>query len=215
MRKKTKLLLEENNRLEEALSPESNALLTDMVVYLRGSRISTWEQEQVRRDLTQMLLDAEARGDKPEAVIGPDPKSLCDSIIEALPPTSRWKSFFSVLRDGLLSVTVLAAIWLVFGILEGVLGVGSWPNLTLTLGQLLSGVSILFIACGVVYWICRSSFSVNQNKRPWVLIYILLFALLCAGFFLRQPVATLPIPIAAFGVATLFIIYKLMDAQLD
>lgn len=88
MRKKTKLLLEENNRLEEALSPESNALLTDMVVYLRGSHISTWEQEQVRRDLTQMLLDAEARGDNPDAVIGPDPKSLCDSIIEALPPTS-------------------------------------------------------------------------------------------------------------------------------
>ena len=215
MHKKTKLLLEENNRLEEALSQESNALLTDMVVYLRGSRISTWEQEQVRRDLTQMLLDAEARGDKPEAVIGPDPKSLCDSIIEALPPTSRWESFLSVLRDGLLSVTVLAAIWLGFGILEGLLGVGSWPNLTLTLGQLLSGVSILCIACGVVYWISRSSFSVSQKKGPWVLIFILLFALLCTGFFLRQPVATLPIPIAAFGVAALFIIYKLMDAQLD
>ena len=63
MRKKTKQLLEENNRLEEALSEESKTLLTDMVVYLRGSRISTWEQEQVRRDMTQMLLDAQARGD--------------------------------------------------------------------------------------------------------------------------------------------------------
>lgn len=215
MRKKTKLLLEENNRLEKALSPESNALLTDMVVYLRGSRISTWEQEQVRRDLTQMLLDAEVRGDNPEAVIGPDPKSLCDSIIEALPPTSPWESFLSVLRDGLLSVTVLAAIWLGFGILEGLLGVGSWPNLTLTLGQLLAGIGFMLIACGIVYWICRSSFSVNSKKGPWVLIFILLFTLLCAGFFLSQPVATLPIPIAAFGVAALFIIYKLMDAQLD
>lgn len=215
MRKKTKLLMEENNRLEKDLSQESVTLLTDMVVYLRGSRISIWEQEQVRRDITQMLLDAEARGDKPEAVIGSDPKSLCDSIIEALPPTSRWESFLSVLRDGLLSVTVLAAIWLGFGILEGLLGVGSWPYLTLTLGQLLAGIGFILIACGIVYWICRSSFSVNQKKGPWVLIFILLFALLCTGFFLRQPVATLPVPLAAFSVTALFIIYKLMDAQLD
>ena len=63
MRKQTKLLLEENNRLEEALQPEARSLLTDVVVYLRGSRVSTWEQEQVRRDVTRMLLDAQARGE--------------------------------------------------------------------------------------------------------------------------------------------------------
>ena len=63
MRKKTKLLLEENNRAEVALSEKGQELLTDIVVYLRGSRISTWEQEQVRRDITQMLRDAEARGE--------------------------------------------------------------------------------------------------------------------------------------------------------
>ena len=47
MREKTKLLLEENNRAEEALSEKGQTLLTNIVVYLRGSRISTWEQEQV------------------------------------------------------------------------------------------------------------------------------------------------------------------------
>ena len=59
MRKKTKLLLEENNRAEEVLSKKGQELLTVIVVYLRGSRISTWEQEQVRRDITQMLRDAD------------------------------------------------------------------------------------------------------------------------------------------------------------
>lgn len=215
MRKKTKLLLKENNRLEEALSPESLTLLTDMVVYLRGSRMSTWEQEQVRRDMTQMLLDAEARGDKPEAVIGTDPKAFCDSIIEALPPTSRWEILLPPLRDGLLSAAILAAIWLGFGILEGLLGVGSWPELTLTLGQLLSGAGFLLMACGVVYWICRHSFSADQKKGPWVLLFILLFALLCAGFFLDQPVAVLPVPLAACIVVALFVVYKLIDAWLD
>ena len=50
--------MEENNQAEKALSQEGQKLLTDLVVYLRGSRASMWEQEQVRRDITQMLLDA-------------------------------------------------------------------------------------------------------------------------------------------------------------
>ena len=69
MRKKTKRLLEENNQAEAALNEQGKKLLTDIVVYLRGSRITTWEQEQVRRDITQMLLDAQARGEQAEAVI--------------------------------------------------------------------------------------------------------------------------------------------------
>ena len=76
MKNKTKQLLEENNQAEKALSQEGQKLLTDLVVYLRESRASVWEQEQVRRDITQMLLDAEKRGEKVESVSGPDPKSF-------------------------------------------------------------------------------------------------------------------------------------------
>ena len=165
MRKKTKILLTENNRAEEALSPEGRALLTDIVVYLRSSRASTWEQEVVRRDITQMLLDAEARKENPRTVIGPDPKAFCDSVIEELPPMPQWKRILSIVRDGLLAATVLMLIWTVFGVLEGLLGVGSWPKLTLTMGQLIAGAGILMTASGLVYWICRSSFSVDQKKN--------------------------------------------------
>ena len=215
MRKKTKLLLEENNRAEGALSKKGQELLTDIVVYLRSSRISTWEQEQVRRDVTRMLLDAESRGEEAQAVIGPDPKGFCDSIIAELPPMPRWESLLCSVRDGLLAAAVLAAIWFGFGVLEGLLGAGSWPELTLTIGQILSGAGILLTACGVVYWICRSSFSVGQKKGPWILLFLIFFAVLCAGIFLRQPIATLPIPAAACVVAGLFVVYKLMDTQLD
>lgn len=215
MRKKTKLLLEENNREEEALSKKGQELLTDIVVYLRGSRISTWEQEQVRRDIIQMLRDAEARGEQAESVIGPDPKEFCDSIIAELPPMSHGESLLCALRDGLLATAILTAIWLGFGILEGLLGAGSWPALTLTIGQLISGAGILLTACGVVYWICRRPFSTDQKKGPWVVLFLVLFAVLCAGIFLRQPVAVLPIPVAIGAVLSLFAAYKFMDLRLD
>jgi hypothetical protein len=93
--------------------------------------------------------------------------------------------------------------------------VGSWPELTLTIGQLLSGAGILLTACGLVYWICRRSFSAEQKKGSWVLLFPVLLAVLCAGIFLRQPVATLSIPAAVCVVAGLFTVYKLMDSQLD
>ena len=215
MRKKTKLLLEENNRAEEVLSAEGQELLTDIVVYLRGSRVSTWEQEQVRRDIMQMLRDAEARGERAESVIGPDTKEFCDNILAELPPMPRWESLLCTLRDGLLATAILAAIWLGFGVLEGLLGAGSWPALTLTIGQLISGAGILLTACGVVYWICRRPFSIEQKKGPWVVLFLVLFAVLCAGIFLRQPVAVLPVPAAVAKVVGLFAVYKLMDLRLD
>ena len=215
MRRKTKLLLEENNRAEKALSEKGQALLTDIVVYLRGSRISTWEQEQVRRDITQMLRDAEARGEQAKSVIGPDPKEFCDSILAELPPMPHWESALCALRDGLLAAAILTAIWFASGVLEGLLGVGSWPELTLTVGQLVSGAGIWLTACGVVYWICRRSFSVGQKKGPWLLLFLVLFAVLCAGVFLRQPVAALPVPAAVGVVVGLFVVYKLIDLRLD
>lgn len=215
MRKKTKILLTENNRAEEALSPEGRALLTDIVVYLRSSHASTWEQEVVRRDITQMLLDAEARKENPRTVIGPDPKAFCDSVIEELPPMPQWKRILSIVRDGLLAATVLMLIWTVFGVLEGLLGVGSWPKLTLTMGQLIAGAGILMTASGLVYWICRSSFSVDQKKSHWVILFLILFVLLCLGVFLRQPIAMIPVPAIVVFIVVLFLVYKLLDSRLD
>lgn len=184
MRKKTKALLEANNQEEKALSAENQKLLTDIVVYLRGSRVGTWEQEQVRRDITQMILDAEVRGESAETVIGPDPQKFCDDILAELSPMPRWKSLLCGLRDGLLAAAILTAIWFGFGALEGLLGVGSWPELTLTVGQAISGTGILLTAFGVVYWICRRSFSAEQKIRHWVPLFLILFGVISAGVFL-------------------------------
>lgn len=215
MRKKTKALLEKNNQAEKALSIKGQELLTDIVIYLRGSQISTWEQEQVRRDITQMILDAESRGEPAEAVIGPDPQEFCDNILAELSPMPRWESLLCALRDGLLAAAILTAIWLVFSVLEGLLETGNWSELTLTIGQAISGIGILLISCGLVYWICRRSFSIKQKKGPWALLFLFLFGIISAGIFLKQPIITMPVQMAASVVVILFAIYKFMDLRLD
>lgn len=121
----------------------------------------------------------------------------------------------SIVRDGLLAATVLMMIWTVFGVLEGLLGVGSWPKLTLTMGQLIAGAGILMTASGLVYWICRSSFSVDQKKSHWVILFLILFVLLCLGVFLRQPIAVIPVTAIVVFIVVLFLVYKLLDSRLD
>ena len=63
MSRRVKEMLRENNELEPQLSDEGRKVLTDIVVYLRGLPVSMYEQEKVRRDITRMLIDGEARGD--------------------------------------------------------------------------------------------------------------------------------------------------------
>ena len=44
------------------LSEATNEILTDIVVYIRCANISEYEQERVRRDIYDMLLEGERRG---------------------------------------------------------------------------------------------------------------------------------------------------------
>ena len=47
------------------------------------------------------------------------------------------------------------------------------------------------------------------------MLFLILFAVLCAGIFLRQPIAVLPVPAAVGAVVGLFAVYKIMDLRLD
>lgn len=109
---------------------------------------------------------------------------------------------------------ILLALWAALGIAEGLLGVGSWPKLTLTVGQCLGGAGIVALSCLVVTQICKTSFDAPK-KAPWLLLFAAFFVLLCLTFFLRQPVAMLSLPVVAGMLAALFLLYKLLDIRLD
>ena len=72
MSKQVRQLLRENNEMEKLLSEDGRSVMTDIVVYLRCADISDIDQEQVRRDIMQMLIDGEARGMSPYEGIGED-----------------------------------------------------------------------------------------------------------------------------------------------
>ena len=191
MNKATKQLLEDNNRREKQLSPENQKVLTDIVAYLRGSSAPTLRQEQVRRDITDMLLEGEARGQSAQTIIGTDYQAFCDVS---------------------LSAAVLLAIWLGFGLFNAlVLGPFTlW--LPVKLGQLLGGALIMAFSYGLVEYVCRTSFEDRSPTKVQVVgifVGMVVFFLIC--MLLRQTLFSLHAGVAAALAVVLYLIYKVTD----
>ena len=110
--------MKENNDLSSQLRAEDNRVLTDMVVYIRGADISEYQQELVRRDITQMLIDGEQRGDTLEEIIGGDYKDFCDSVLNEVPHLTRAEKAVSFLGVVSAALAVLLGIQLLFSLMD-------------------------------------------------------------------------------------------------
>ena len=150
-------LLRQNNAREKALSPESQAGMTDVVVYLRGQDLSRLAQEEIRRDILEMVLAGEARGQTMQQVIGLDYRTFCDEIVAAVPRRPRGVRMLSAVDDMLPAVTLLLAIWTAQKILSALLTGQPVLWLTLTVGEGISLACIVAVAVGLVTWVCRTA----------------------------------------------------------
>lgn len=200
MKRETKKLLKENGRREKLLSPASQTAMTDIVVYLRGCDLSMPHQEEVRRDIQEMVLEAEGRGETMDSVIGGDYRAFCDEIVSAFPPRSRKEKVLEQ-ADILLSAWgILMVIWLVKSLVEILLSGGSDWHVTLTAGQLISWAVILVVAEAVVWWVTRTAFdrpaeggTAKQFVKIWVIIFLVLAAILLPSVYLTSPAVAIPL----------------------
>ena len=212
MNKTTKQLLEENNQREKELSPDNQKVLTDIVAYLRGSSTPILQQEQVRRDITEMLLEGEARGQSAQTIIGTNYQAFCDEILAELPRRSAGQQTVYGLSVVSLSAAVLAAIWLVFGLLEAAFQGPFTLWLPVRLGQLLGGVLIIAFAYGLVEYICRTSFEDrNPTRLQIIAVFVGIATVFLLSYLLKQVLFSLHAGIAVVLIAVLFLIYKITD----
>ena len=85
MNKFAKELLRKNNTREKEIVDENEEIYTNMIVYLRSSDLTDYNQEVVRGDIIELILDAQQRGDNIQKVMGNSYKEICDEIIEVMP----------------------------------------------------------------------------------------------------------------------------------
>lgn len=206
MKPKTRRLLKENNALDARLSPESQAVMTDIVCYLRAANIGVCQQELLRRDITEMLLDGEARGESAQSVIGGDYRAFCDEVLSEVPRQSAAARALSLLSTAGACLGILVLIWLAGELIAAAATGESLLRLTVTAGDLISAAGITALASALVELICRHSFDKDfpRGKLWFALLFVLVFLLIAAGVFLRTSLfAVHPAFAAALAAALL------------
>lgn len=212
MNRQTKQLWKENNELEKQIAPENAAVLTDMVVYLRTANISLYRQEQIRQDVTQMLLDAQLRGESAADVIGGDYQAFCDSVLAEVPQRSLKTRALSSAGDACLYVGILATIWFCVQLAGGLTGQTAWPLLMVTAGELAGMLLILCLSVGVVFYVCKTAFRTGNTEtwKVWAVLTVFLVLVLAAYAFWRTPLFQMHAYAVAGAVLGLFLLHVVL-----
>lgn len=114
MKKQTKKLIEENDILCEQLSGEAKDVLRNVTGYIQRFGISRQDQERVRRDIAEMILEGEKRGIPVKDTIGEDYQAFCDSVLAEMPRISSGEKCLNIIRD----ICIFLAVWLPLWVIQ-------------------------------------------------------------------------------------------------
>lgn len=217
MSRRVKEMLKENNELEQQLSDEGRKVLTDIVVYLRGVPVSMYEQEKVRRDIIQMLIDGEKRETSAREVIGEDYREFCDSIVAEIPHMSRKEKVLVFIRDTLPALIVLLVIWCAGRLAEVLAGVLPSFNCPVTLGNLVGGILLLAGAEGLITLLTKYAFESSRsfNKKWGSVLVIVFIAAVFANYLITYKVFRIHLGLAVVLTLAIFVAYRILDSSVD
>lgn len=217
MKKYCKELLKSNNKREKEIHKNNEKILTDMMVYLRGSDMTEYNQELVREDLIQMIIDGQNRGDDIQKVIGDNYKEICDEIIETMPKKTISQKIGSILELS------LSFIWILGGISVAKIVIGnfiasnkSW-GFILSVGDIINMLIIILVANIVVNYICKTAFnSKGKNKvisfiKTWIVCMWILGVMFMCSYYLDYTIVNIPLILAGIIVGAVFILDRILS----
>lgn len=217
MTRQTQLLQDENERSSDQLSRPTEQVFRQITQYIRTAPINGYQQECIRRDILQMLLNADAQGRTAEDVLGADYRAFCDSVIAEAPPLTRRERLLIGLRGALLTACFLIIYWLIPVIWQLR---QSWPVLPVTVGNLVGAALIVLIMLtlalltryfsrGPLTQLYNSSMKVRLLFLPWFLLY------LAASLFLCATVFSVYFPAAVAALVLLLLLYLWIGTKID
>lgn len=221
MKKQTKKLLKINNKAEKAIHKNNDKIYTDMIVYLRGSDMTELNQEKVREDLIEMILQGQERGEDIEKVIGENYKEICDEIIDSMPKRTKTEKLWSAIELSLSIVWILGFIAIGKTIITNYIGHEKHWNLILSIGDIINMAIIIFVAIFLVEYVCKTAFkSREKNKvisfiKTWVISMAFLGATCASVYYLNYTVVKVPMLLGLGAVFIVFVIDKVLASYVE
>lgn len=217
MSRRTKELLKENNEYEQQLSEQGKEILTDIVVYLRGISITMYEQEKVRQDITQMLIEGEQRGNTAAEVIGEDYREFCDNIVNEIPQMTQKEKILTGIRDIMPAVTVLLVIWCFGRFVRIVFGISHSFTVPVTTGNIVGAAMIVAAAEILILFLSKHAFRENRsdNVKWCVLLVVFLVTAVCINELMTRVLFSIHLGTAVLLALAVFMLYRILDEKLD
>ncbi|ATD54334.1 hypothetical protein [Clostridium chauvoei] len=216
MKNKCRELLKSNNKREKEIYKNNEKIYTDMIVYLRGSDMTEYNQELVREDLIQMIIDGQNRGDDIQKVIGENYKEVCDEIIETMPKKTTFEKVIGIVEMSTSSIWILGMVYIIrLAIGNFITHNESW-NFSLSIGDIINILIVISLANIFVNYICKTSLNnKKENKvvsflKTWVVCMLILGIMVICAYYLNYTIVNISIISAVIIVAVIFIIDRVL-----
>lgn len=211
-------MIQENNKLQEAMTPSNLAYYTDMVVYIRTTRGQIARGEALLLDIAKQLLEAQAEGKTAEEVFGEDPEAYCRKLAQQLPE----RKSMSRLQYQLM-IPWIALTW--FFLIHALIGfVTLWIGGPLERARQIPISTLILLAAGasvlinlVMNGLTKSSAQTDPKTKPTVhvrgiAIYaVIAIVIIAIGFWLDQ---WLPVLSLHPGTSLLLFLIGLLGTRL-
>jgi len=219
MNKFAKELLRKNNTREKEIVDENEEIYTNMIVYLRSSDLTDYNQEVVRGDIIELILDAQQRGDNIQKVMGNSYKEICDEIIEVMPKKTKKDKIMEFIGTSLNTLSILGVIALVKNFIEGLISSSGEFKFILKVGDLMSAFIIILIAYAIVLFITKTALDTKEEKKlisflkTWGIFTLIFAVILFSSIYFKTIIMIVPLWLAAIFVLLIFIFGKIVSER--
>ena len=217
MNKKCKELLRKNNEREKELFKSNDEIYTAMIVYLRGSDMTMYNQELVREDLIHMIIDGQDRGDDIQKVMGGNYKEICDEIIDSMPKRTKAQKSKDILEETLSYTWIIGSITIAKLIISDLILGDKLDMLPLSVGDIINMLLLIFFANLIMRYMSISSFKNSKHNKVissiklWIICTLFIGIVVFTAYFLDTIIITIPLITAIIIVSAIFITQKLVS----
>lgn len=193
-----------NNIREKEILPENQEIYTDMIVYLRVADMNEYNQEKVREDIINMIVDGQNRGEDIKAVIGENYKEVCDGIIEEMPKKTRKEKVMEAISLTLNLLWIMGLISVIISFASGSVSEENGWKYQCTIGYFISFIAIGIIANLIVYCIGKHTLDNKDVDKAskikeiifgWIICVVAICVVMAPTLLLKEVLFTVHIAV--------------------
>lgn len=222
--KKYKKIQNKNNQRKKQLRTENKEAYQNIILYLRGANINIYQQELIRQDLLDLVLDGQLRDESIEDILGEDLRSVADEIISSVPKMTNIERFLEAISLFLRITLVLGAVKVGFSILNWLTINNGEPVVEVGLADIFLYIFIGIVSVFIVYKIVDDSLNESDQftKQPKffmtvtaVINSILMVIFIFLSFKFNPIIFSTSITFFIMGLLTLFLTMYALDKYID